>query len=1690
MSQEEDRDPLHIGNTVAIVSEAHGLTIGRVIYSDDSMVRLLSQEASDRAIEFPMAEDKNGFAPELGVASIEVIEAQESDKYVDTLGARPGDVLEFFTADGAKAAETGEVTDVNADTDTIRLKDGRVLEFQEIGPMLPIAVIRVVTAMNAPAALAEGVPAGQEDDAAAAVKRQQEILALLASVQESPEEAPVGAANRSYPDAMQREDMFQGLREELTEKKRSNPRRIRAIEREVDIIMALRNKSIRRDAAGNILGPTASSPVTIKEAVSAGTALPAAIPVVAAALNLNLDIVEVEGTSYKATDVNPRVHGRIEADSEVLAAVYTEQALPATVTASTAASAQATLSRGFFPYVQDLLTRDLSTLSPSTGADPSEWTSVTWAEDQDVIRTAGLGAPVQGLSKSLPKRDDWKEAPASLAFLVSDVTNRSIRVLAADNWTNVRTGLEVELAPADPGSLNGYVILPTKAALSLRPPKQPGDLPTALLYSAALQDENLPTVAQALRDLYSPDAGSPQNAWMATADLTIAEWLQTVLRFAVHPSESLAPRTPSLLSVLDTLGLGSCDLSPPVSAVIQRWISKSQKTWRRLLDENRKAIQTFLDAEPPRTFQTVTGTDSPLWPALQAAESLKDLLADVTRRNPAIVEAPTVLTSAFTLEAQGDAAPLVWSTISVLDARASTIDPVAAAAALSASRSYTLRRKALRDIALLRLSATPEINTCIHVERLEGVRNVTDDLQQSRLLRDFVEEFQGGRNGDWMTCVLCKKDCVCYHELMALEAAAQPGRQEAINKQILIKFGGERYLGKICCRNCGQAIRDIDYDDSVGFDDNGNAVVESSVLTDEQLADITETTWKQDIEALAPPAITFATPSQQALGAILHLILERGGMVSPPDVVRQIVRYADLYVSVRSPSQEAYEKQRTTLLAAASTRIKKATGTAVASVDVPTYANVVDQLRVVSLTAFTVIFLQIADPPITVNTPYPLCTFSREGWPLNPEDENKADGPDSSASALKYVCCVVASIQKDIPAWQYLTWSGDQTLDSRRKKVMKAALSALQVILVGDPKAGPLSFTPEIRMALGKAREDVGARKARALVSRQDVLPPGFRPEPSPPTVAAPALDADPVPALEAALAAGQPLGPLIDPIQDASRRQTLSIIGTLHAASLADVEAMPQVPSLEGGSCCPVSLQDAAAGVLRGPAVNPRLQKAQQMLTGVGKGTKLWPLFETPYTAPVEQIVDESTLFKLFLNYCYTGPQVGRVHEFSHGNVCRQCNLALGKPFDLIDIEKEGAGILAAQQGPLRLEITRAAFDALSNAVRRNKFVVVPPAFERQEWRAGLQEFTRFLRTRDEFTGIASTLVAILAALPPADAPMEDLERAALWTSLSVIKDGLQAEVGDRIGPLVPKKSGRIAETRAREAVATITQFELLTADPFLDGPRGLQEYFCAKALAAASQFQITSVNGARWFKLSEVHNERINRILSENSTWFNGVMDKNMFPILQRMATSLGPVLERWIELVRPGTAGGPWTIEEGQLVLRSLVLQAWRYAVVPGSGFYQGVLPSAVHAATAAAVADWTNALLIHVKRQFARYSKEKVKQILQERAGLERDSIVEELGGIKDDDERAAALAQKNLGIGRWARGKNIKTLDADTVAFEIEQRHRMGIIDAPVEPILLEGAPRPGQSRFGFGALDDGAAEEGYDMGDQAAADEN
>jgi hypothetical protein len=1662
MSQEEEEaDILHIGNLVGILSERYGYVTGRIVYRNIDMIHVMPQEVSDRAIVFPMTTDGSAFAPELGVSVVEIYETQESDHYVDFLGVRPGEVLEFFTIDGDVAAPVAEVIEVinTEDEDAVIVKDEsgqRRIDFNGIGPESPIAVVRVRTSLNV-AAVAEAGVADEVEDAASASIRNTNIMELLRSVLPSATVEVIPTAERTYPDSAQREDMFQELLADLKPKQRTNPRRVRLVEREVDLALALKNRVTLRSAGGRILGPAPHVVSTLGEAISANKeSLPAAIPVVTAAKVLNLDADPTADASAPKPAFNPQHVAPRTLDETEVASV-----------ASSEMYSSGAQSR-FDSYFLDVTGRDLSTLvGPPTATG--------WLSDQDVLRTAGLGVSVQGLSSGLPVFSE-KKPPVTLAYLLNDVQDRSIRVITGDKTVNAKNGAETIIAYSDPSTINSYVMLPPKVALALRPPKNPGDLPTALLYSAALQDANLPTIARTLDDLYSSEK-SPQHAWTLTAgdvgEYSVASWLRAVLRYTVHPADSLGPRTPQLLSLLDALGLDVHDMSPPVAEVIGRWVGHAHRKWRDLLVENRKLIQSRIDAEQERTFQSVTG-DSPLWPALVAEDSLKDLVEDIQRRNPTIAPSPTLLAGSLLQEAQGDATPLVWATIAKMDERPISIDSVYAMNSLAASRAYALRRKALRDIGLLSMAAAPEINTCPHVNRLEAVRNVRDDLERSRLLRTFVEEYQGGREGEWMTCAVCRKPCVCYHELMELEAAAQPTRVVAIQKQIMVKFGGERYEGKIVCKNCGQPLRDIDYDDSVEFDDDGNPIMSRAVLTEEQQEEETGSATRKAMDAIMPEEpVTFTSETKKAIYEVLKAITDRGGLRMEPSVIQTLVSYAETYVNSRTLNPVQYEQVRQIRLKDPKTK------------NFPTYEAAVDRNRVAAVGALLGIFLQSANPMIQLMNPFPFCKFSREGWPLAAPGGEK---PEDSGP-LMYVSCIVAYIQPAradktlLAPWSNMTWAGEDKPEPRKRDALKQILAAAVYILGGDPKTGQqLPFTPELTTALERARSDAEVIRSREMVTLQDQMPAGFRPEPFPPKMSRPAIESDP---LAAAVAAGPNAGDMAEDVGTSLRQQAIAIAGELHGAAITGMGG-GKVENVSDTVCCPVPIRDAEAGVLLGAPEPPKLLAAREVIRGnlpaqVNTGTHLWPVFQTPVPVTVPQTVEEGVLFKLFLKYCYTGPQVGAAHEFDVGNICRQCGLVLGKPADLVDVGAEGAAILAAQQGPLAIQTTQAAFDALSDAIRRRKVTIPTALVGRMPWRAGLEQVAAVL-VAGRLAPVGRALEATLAEMAGREGDaIGVVERGILWGPVAEHKDGLENVVVSQIGPLTGPKG--------KEATEALTMLEKITEDPFIEGPRTLQEYWCAKAMAAGSRFSVETVKGANWSGVSENHNKMIDALLVRNANWSTTPITDDMIPVLRHIAMALGPVLRAWSRVVRSANKeDGPWTTVEAQMLLRTIIFQAWADAVVGNSWMYDEATSNTTAGQTMGRVATWTRELMAsHVKTQFVRFSDEQIKRVLQERAEAERTSIVEEFESIKDDDERGAVLFMKQFRIGRWGRGENIRKLDADQFDFEIEQRHKMGVVDAAYADAPTT-ALTTGPQDFGLGGLD-APPEDGYDMNNGAAGDD-
>jgi hypothetical protein len=465
-----------------------------------------------------------------------------------------------------------------------------------------------------------------------------------------------------------------------------------------------------------------------------------------------------------------------------------------------------------------------------------------------------------------------------------------------------------------------------------------------------------------------------------------------------------------------------------------------------------------------------------------------------------------------------------------------------------------------------------------------------------------------------------------------------------------------------------------------------------------------------------------------------------------------------------------------------------------------------------------------------------------------------------------------------------------------------------------------------------------------------------------------------------------------------------------------------------------------------------------------------------------VEQIADPAASFKLFLKYCYNGPAVGSQHEFSYGNSCRQCGFKMGTAPDLVDIEKEGPGILGAQSGALQVPVPIAdeTFVALSNAVRRRRLMQQPPPVTPPEWRRGLSELVAILHRGVAYEEVAAALDSILAN-PALDTVTDELERGVLWSPLTVHMDGLLAEITERIGPVIG--GGK----RGTEAAVALSTFQTITEEPFLQGPRVLQEYWSAKAMAAATGTSITTAKGAKWFRISKQHSDLINKMLQENAVWFTESLQEGSKAALRLVATTLGPILRVWIDHVKPSATPNGWTVVEAQILLRTLVYQVWRDSVVSTSRLWTSLTEPLDGAAQ---MANWTRQLMIHAKKHYIRYSKDRIQQVLQQIADLDRESIVREFRDSNDDDRLGAMMFMKQQGIGRWAVQATTKKYDADLFEFEAKQREAQGRGAAPpVDPLELgEGGAEGAAAAVvvnDFGAMAGPAVEDGYNVAQQA-----
>jgi hypothetical protein len=1617
-----------LGDYVTFVSDLHKTVSGIIIYRDGSLIRIRPLNSTAAAIDFPLDAETGQFQESLGVSEVEIHKKRGDPHFSKQLGVLPGELLEFIDMNGALMGEPMEVFDVIAtdDADAIKFANGTVLNFQFMGP--PPPYIRI------------------NPRAAAELAAENEGTGLEETTEELPDEAfpdidfnllpasmveEIPSEERIYSDSIQREDMFVSLLTDHPISRQKDPKVMSRIYRITDLLLALKNSVIQRDESGAPLpGPTVQYTVnTLQDIVkTTGGPLGALLPVAAVKKVLYTDVERT--LSY--TDVELRN------DSESLM-----NALSATNTFNQDVEE----GNPFITYINSLL----NATTAFTPLDTSRDNTKKIAVDQDVLRTRIPSEPVGGFPSTGPARNKDGLVPL-MGSALGTIDKRSARLLSASKVRNTKTNTTFIVAQADTGATVAYVLLDNDLTL----------------YRSPIRSNNL------LWDIQRSEVGRASRQTMYNAlksrnqriiDVDGADPLLDEL--VTRTQSALSFQSRGLVSVLDNLGLRNLELTGEQFAPIAASVVAGTSLWDGSYKTLRKAALARLETP---SAPAIAGVATVWSEEFLKKPEVASAVAIVKGKESTLAAYDLMLANEFLKNANGTLAPYVYNLLGAGE----TIGTLGDAWKSESARAQR-NMDNMRENAKL-IQSKPEINTCVHVNELDKIRSIRDDSKRMIMLDKFLKRYSSGQKGNYVLCGNCNKDLVCKHEVLMLQEYLNPGRSAALHKSLLLEFAGPVFEGAYICKNCGQKIRELEYDTHLEFDDEGRPLMGRTVIEEEVDEDV-------GMEEEMDAAIPFKGVHKKFYFHI-RTLFELCGLALEIDVYKRAVRALSAYNETYVLTEEAYKASQERQLAAATKAGRK-------FINVP-YINWQSTELVRACGALTVLELQTN--PANVPIAAPGCTLARNGFPLDGLDPKTA-----GTGALDYVACALASIKRNDIPWNKVLWSADTDMKRRTEQSKMAILLGLAkltaIALPGMAALTPLEgVTQEYRdlldAARGRAATSVGLTDA-ALSSRADKLPAAFRPAPHLKLEESAAPIAN-VARYQANVEKGN-----ISAVRDVTLTRLVDlnnmIMAQFHTSAAATGIKQANNPCSES-VCCSRKLAVyeengngvETIGLAETVVAEARVVKeaavviARRDSAAPNAGTHITVPWSAPLTTNQLPASDAANYYKIFLKNCHAGRRYGATHEFNEAYVCRNCAFAF--PAELIYLipamitegnakkyeaaiaaqlkERETIALAAfAAQG---IVINEDSFRAMEDAIKVAKLIAPRPIIDQvYPFEVVLDSILGHLRTCDvrvvqDWTSFTTGIMKIIqeSRVGPARlAPLVDYSRRC---------DALLVEFRNALTNHASEK-GRVAG--ALDSLKHITEHSdshsVIT---------GLSTHFVVGAMQVAKGYAIKKIPARKWFpKVNRDHEEGLKKIwevfgtVSTQTSRSIADLDEDVQPVvhkaLLRFSAVLGPVLKIWQKEMRPTLGVTP---DEYTQVLRWTAFSLLYSLVNPASILY-GDSPSVTLTTRAcAALADWITLAATAAGNATRKYNltAEQIRHEVKTRAEKERAMFIAKMDR-QEREMRKMELLKKKLKIGDWAVGsQNLFKYSADMFEFERAQRAAMGVpefaeditgaIDAPPE----------------------------------------
>lgn len=1616
---ETEYDPMlyiQLGDRILIDSKKYGRTIGTVYYRSLELIRIKPDGVSNRLHDFHIeqTEDEELFDEEDGVSATGIITKRVFESFVEQRDLRVNQIIDTFDSDG-KTYKSYKIIGVDKEKDSIKIheleneeEDHEILfNFIGIEPDEPFTIISIREFVGAeepdrsneqPVSLEEKIQEEEEENDND--EEAEEPIEVIGYIEVTLPKIFREAASheQQFPDYLQKVDALNDFINGLDPSLQKDPKVIRNTRILVETLFHLKQEIISYNDDGSIRGPKQVSATTLSELIQQ-TSIPLGRPV--------LNVSKKEYITAEEDELEEKIEKGENIYFENFYNELDQMIKNPNQTVSSTVSQGSTIIQEWHNQ-QSFLKQYLSPWSSQSKTEPL-WNALS---DSDFFRNS---PPTSNeIKKGLHRLDSI--LPGYIPSHASDFPPIFDKVpfgLERALSTTYRKGADRKrqaLLSEEGATMDSYLLFPLRVA---------NYLGTKRSNHISIDSGRSHLTPKTMRTILE-EIGQPQEVG-TSRDLILLDVTGQTLGNTPLADYIDGLSVPSLgfgdtYYTLNQYGLQDMELNKEIADVLLEKIKLYQSQLLSTLDKLRDNIQSEENKEPE---QNPLLEDPEFLKTIRSQPILSDDLDEYIRISPSLSKSDIGMVSHL-LKKNGNYFQVTSGKNPLLIAKANL-------EANNLRFIQQLQIESLLKYNKLNAGKRPKKNACKHVSDMVSVKKIEDDTDRFFELIKVFRKYQGERNDNWVDCNICKSHLLCLHERLQLQAFLNPKEKTAIEKEVLLKFSGGQFQGKYICRNCGQAIKDLDFDNNIEFDDEGKPKSGRAVLVDE------DAQFEEKLDNLI--GVPIEEPEYKELELnddekkcydIIREISERVGVHLDNGSYRNSIRRVISGIN-KFPSRDVYATQRR------------------ANPKLPEYDLVFSRNIIYTCAVHLLLEIQMKIPPYVIRYALMGCKSPGfEGYPLDPNPENK--------QGIEYIACAISSIRRNEAPWNQSGLQQITDVEKRIKTIVAPFMSILKNASNDDMiQAGLTEKRKYVTDVLGVSSSEISGRP-------RDMIPSTFLPE--------------------------QIILTPEDAAKDVISPEVLANMGNKGKKSLVRLwirqahRLAKETASLIRGS--PLSETTCCLSTIQTPnsfwSVNTDLPPiGNRSLIPNQQGQFLVTSFVPRESGSAVALPNKELYFRIFLKYCFQGPRTGYPHEPGLTNRCTWCGFEFPSNPSVMDTDTEGKTALITQNVKTDTEQFIQLLDTIHtvNAVEPNSTykissiqmimddfgLVDPPPLN--DWRVIIGETTsRFLSLPpnadrgdianalgpiSDATIIVENIIHKNITSSAFHDLLEDITKLSWINFFQVIQVYFITPI-QRILSNFSKKSIFIPIELTKALSEAHTTEDL---QPILD-----------------KDLSILSI------KEGEIHKPKLEFARSKLRYFIKQL--SVLLPYKNSIRPIVIPGRSNTLEYIQRsilyGTIGT--LLNSDDIPSDTVITSSIKNIGDPSIQYIRNLLVS----------------ILTKYKNERLSYDDQQIKDLIAIRDEKERVNVVNEFNKLTDE-ERVIELMNKRLGLGKWAVGgtKLIYAYDKDYYDLERQKRISAGIIDVPGlgqgEDMMPLGREH---DEFGMPVYDDAYYEEegGYDHNEQ------